>query len=240
MGSFEFMVKGVAIGFAIAAPVGPIGVLCIRRTFADGRLAGFVTGLGAATADVCYGAVAGFGLTAVSGFLLGVQDELRVFGGLFLCALGARTFFARPYAPSARMQRGGLAQAYVTTVALTLTNPATILSFVAVFAGAGLGQRSAGTAEALALIAGVFAGSAAWWLMLSAFVARWRERYPDFAALAPNAVGGAVVAGVTLGVAGKILRRINRISGLLLLAFGLASVGGVLSAKGPDLFIRLK
>ena len=238
MGSFEFLLKGVVIGFAIAAPVGPIGVLCIRRTFAEGRLSGFATGLGAATADAFYGAVAGFGLTAVSGFLLGVQDELRLFGGLFLCGLGVKTFFTRPYAPSARMQGAGLAQAYATTVALTLANPATILSFVAVFAGAGLGQKANGTLEALAMVAGVFTGSAVWWLLLTGFVARWRERYPDFAALAPNAVGGAVVAGVTLGVAGKMLRRINRASGLLLLAFGLVSVLGVLSARGPDLFLR--
>ncbi|MGH8482290.1 MAG: LysE family transporter, partial [Nevskiaceae bacterium] len=196
-----FLLKGIAIGFAIAAPVGPIGVLCIRRTFAEGRAAGFATGLGAATADAMYGAVAGFGLTAISDFLLGWQDALRLAGGLFLCGLGARTFLAKPASAAARLQGRGLAGAWLTTVALTLANPATILSFAAVFAGAGLGQQAYGSGEATALVAGVFLGSAAWWLILSGVVERWRRRHPDFAALAPGAVGGAVVTGVSVGLA---------------------------------------
>ena len=224
MAATLFLLKGLAIGFAIAAPVGPIGVLCIRRTFAEGRVAGFVTGLGAATADAFYGAVAGFGLTAISGFLLGYQDALRFAGGLFLCALGLKTFLMKPAAAGARMQGKGLVEAYATTVVLTLTNPATILSFIAVFAGAGLGQARYGTGEALAIVAGVFAGSAAWWLLLSGFVERWRRRHPEFASLAPNAVGGAVVTGVTLGVAGKTLQKVNRVSGTLLFGFGLAAL----------------
>lgn len=228
MAATLFLLKGLVLGFAIAAPVGPIGVLCIRRTFADGRLAGFVTGLGAATADALYGAVAGFGLTAVSSLLLGFQQELRLAGGLFLCALGLKTFFDKPGTAAPRVQGRGLAQAWLTTVLLTLTHPATILSFVAVFAGAGLGQQRYGVADATTLVAGVFLGSAAWWLLLSSFVERWRRRYPEFAALAPSAVGGAVVTGVTLGVAGKTLRKINRVSGLLLLAFGLAALVAVL------------
>lgn len=222
-----FLLKGLAIGFAIAAPVGPIGVLCIRRTFADGRAAGFVTGLGAATADALYGAVAGFGLAAVSGFLLGYLSELRLFGGLFLCALGLKTFLAKPRSNGARMEGAGLAQAYLTTVLLTLANPATILSFIAVFAGAGLGQHRNGFGEALALVSGVFLGSAAWWLMLSAFIDRYRRRHPEFAGWAPKPLGGAVVTGVTLGVAGKKFQRINRISGALLLAFGVAALAAL-------------
>jgi len=199
-------------------------VLCIRRTFAEGRVAGLATGLGAATADALYGAVAAFGLTAVSGLLLGWQAELRLFGGLFLCALGMKTFFARPSSAPARMQGRGPAQAYATSVVLTLTNPATILSFIAVFAGAGLGQARYGSLDASAMVAGVFLGSAGWWLILSGFVARWRSRYPEFASLAPNPLGGAVVAGVTLGVGGGYLRRINQVSGVLLAGFGLAAI----------------
>ena len=228
MGATLFLLKGLAIGFAIAAPVGPIGVLCIRRTFAEGRVAGLATGLGAATADALYGAVAGFGLTALSSFLLGYQGALRLVGGVFLCALGLKTFLSRPAAAGARMPGKGLAQAYATTVMLTLTNPATILSFIAVFAGAGLGQQGAGTVDALAIVTGVFAGSAAWWLLLSTFVDRWRQRHPEFAALAPNAVGGAVVTGVTLGVASKTLTRINQVSGVLLFGFGLVALAGLL------------
>ena len=222
--SWLFLLKGIAIGFAIAAPVGPIGVLCIRRTFADGQAAGFATGLGAATADAMYGAVAGFGLTAVSDFLLGWQMQLQVAGGLFLLALGVKTFFARPSSDSARMQGIGLAAAWATTVVLTLTNPATILSFAAVFAGAGLGQQTHGFGDALAIVLGVFAGSAAWWLLLTWFVARYARRHPDFASMADNRVGGAVVTGLTLGFASKTLQRINRASGVLLAAFGAAAL----------------
>jgi threonine/homoserine/homoserine lactone efflux protein len=222
--SWIFLLKGLAIGLAIAAPVGPIGVLCIRRTFADGHAAGFATGLGAATADALYGAVAGFGLTAIADFVLGWQMQLQLAGGAFLLALGVKTFFGKPSSESARMQGIGLAAAWATTVVLTLANPATILSFAAVFAGAGLGQHVHGFDDALALVVGVFAGSAAWWLLLSWFVARYARKHPDFASLADNRVGGAVVTGLTLGFASKNLVRINQVSGVLLAAFGVAAV----------------
>ena len=219
-----FLLEGIAIGFAIAAPVGPIGVLCIRRTFAEGRAVGFATGLGAATADAMYGAVAGFGLTAISGFLLGYQAGLRLVGGAFLLFLGVKTFLARPSTAQARARGKGLVGAWLTTAVLTLANPATILSFAAVFAGAGLGQQAYGTVEAGALVAGVFLGSAAWWLILSTVVGRWRREHPDFASLAPGAVGGAVVTGVSMGLASKTLTRINQASGVLLAAFGVAAL----------------
>src|SRR5262249_7336872 len=90
------MLRGAALGLAIAAPVGPIGVLCIRRTLADGRLNGFVSGLGAATADAAYGAIAAFGLTLVSSLLLGARMWVHLVGALFLCVLGVRTALARP------------------------------------------------------------------------------------------------------------------------------------------------
>src|SRR5689334_25341641 len=107
MAATLFLLKGLAIGFAIAAPVGPIGVLCIRRTFAEGRAAGLATGLGAATADAFYGAVAAFGLTAISGFLLDFQQALRLVGGMFLLWLGIKTFFAKPTGSAARMEGKG-------------------------------------------------------------------------------------------------------------------------------------
>ena len=135
---FELLWKGAVIGFAIAAPVGPIGLLCIRRTLAEGRLIGLVSGLGAATADAIYGLVAGFGLTAVSGFLIGQGFWLRVIGGAFLCWLGARIFVSEPATKAASVDGRGLVGAYASTLALTLTNPTTILSFVAIFAGLGV------------------------------------------------------------------------------------------------------
>src|SRR6266705_458537 len=135
----SFLLRGVAIGFSIAAPVGPIGVLCIRRTLAQGRLCGFVTGLGAATADAVYGCIAGFGLTAVSNLLVSQQTWLRLLGGLFLCYLGGKPFFDKPVEKSALSSGGAVTGAYASPFVLTLTNPMTILSFAAVFAGLGLG-----------------------------------------------------------------------------------------------------
>jgi len=220
LGALPFLLKGVLIGFAIAAPVGPIGVLCIRRTFAEGHASGFATGLGAATADAFYGAVAGFGLTAVSSFLLGYQQSLQLLGGLFLCALGIKTFVAQADGASARMEGRGLLPSYASALFLTLTNPATILSFVAVFAGAGLGRSRYGATDASAMVLGVFLGSAAWWLLLTGFIEKWRKRYPEFGSLAPGFIGSAVVTGVTLGVASPRLRRVNQVSGIVLVLFG--------------------
>src|SRR6185503_6615601 len=134
----SFLLKGMGIGFSIAAPVGPIGVLCIRRSLADGRWIGFVTGLGAASADAAYGCIAGFGLTAISNFLTGQQFWLALFGGAFLCYLGIHTFISKPPPQAATVREDGLFSAYFSTLLLTLTNPATILSFMAVFAGFGL------------------------------------------------------------------------------------------------------
>src|SRR5271157_4875386 len=137
--ALHLLLKGVIIGFSIAAPVGPIGVLCIRRSLAEGRQIGLATGLGAATADAAYGGVAGFGLTIISGFLVGHRVWLGFLGGLFLCYLGIRTFLSGPAEQAAEIRGGGLCSAYLSTLFLTLTNPMTILSFVAVFAGFGLG-----------------------------------------------------------------------------------------------------
>ncbi len=134
-----YFAQGLAIGFAIAAPVGPIGLLCIWRTLANGRLAGFVSGMGAATADACFGAVAALGLTAISSALVTHQSAVRLVGGVFLCYLGARTALTHPAMESKVGTVRSLAAAFGSTLALTLTNPTTILSFVAVFAGLGLG-----------------------------------------------------------------------------------------------------
>ncbi|HLA24836.1 MAG TPA: LysE family transporter [bacterium] len=176
---WSFLGRGLVIGFSIAAPVGPIGVLCIRRTLSDGRAAGFVSGLGAATADAVYGSIAGFGLTAISGVLVGGQARLRLVGGLFLCYLGVRTLRSRSVeggAPGgAVLPARGLAGAYATTFVLTLTNPMTIISFAAIFAGLGIAAaRDYGSAALL--VAGVFTGSALWWFILSGIASSVRGR----------------------------------------------------------------
>jgi threonine/homoserine/homoserine lactone efflux protein len=169
-----YILKGLVIGFSIAAPVGPIGLLCIRRSMAEGQRVGLATCLGAATADAGYGCVAAFGLTGVSSFLVGHRIWLSLIGSLFLCYLGVRTFISNPAVRAANVQAGRLLSAYLSTLFLTLTNPMTILSFVAVFAGLGLGA-SANYLGAGSLVAGVFIGSALWWLLLSCGAARFQS-----------------------------------------------------------------
>ncbi len=198
--------SGMIIGFSIAAPVGPIGVLCIRRTLADGRLHGLASGLGAASADAIYGSIAGFGLTAISGFLVAQGDWLRLIGGVFLVYLGARTFLTRPAERPAGAVGRGLASAYASTFALTLTNPVTILSFAAIFAGLGLAEREADYGAAVALVAGVFSGSAAWWLLLSGGVSLFRRAFTPSRMRWINRLSGAVLTGFgVLALAGGLI-----------------------------------
>jgi len=203
-----FFFRGLLIGLSIAAPVGPIGVLCIRRTLAEGLAAGLVSGLGAATADALYGFIAAFGLTFISGFLIRQEMWLRLVGGLFLCYLGVKTLLAKPAGPAQPTSTGGrgLLAAYTSTLFLTLTNPVTILFFAAIFAGLGAAGASGSYASAAILVAGVFAGSALWWLTLSGLVSLFRNRFDA-----------------------RAMRWVNRLSGLVILGFGLAAL---LSLKG--------
>ncbi|HEY3859775.1 MAG TPA: LysE family transporter [Gammaproteobacteria bacterium] len=173
---WELFLRGLIIGFAIAAPVGPIGMLVIRRTLADSRLLGLLTGLGAAVADSFYGCVGAFGLTVISGFLMSYAFWTKLIGGLFLMWLGINTFRAKPRAENVSSSKVRYATAFLSTLALTLANPATILSFMAVFAGLGLGMKAGDYGAAGIVVAGVFLGSAAWWLLLSGGVARVRHK----------------------------------------------------------------
>jgi len=188
----SFLLRGLLIGFSIAAPVGPIGALCIRRSLAEGRLVGLLTGLGAATADAVYGAIAAFGLTAVSGALVSYRTWLALLGGVFLCYLGVRTLIATPQEGTRSSRRQSIASAYGSTLILTLTNPMTILSFVAIFAGLGLGSGS-DLKGATMLVAGVFAGSAAWWLLLSTGTAMLRSKLSDASMRLVNHVSGSII-----------------------------------------------
>jgi threonine/homoserine/homoserine lactone efflux protein len=199
----NIFLQGLLLGFSIAAPVGPIGVLCIRRTLAEGRAVGLASGLGAAAADAAYGLVAAFGLTAISSVLVGQRFWLGLLGGLFLLYLGARTLFARPAEQPAHAASGrGLVGAFLSTLALTLTNPMTILSFVAIFAGLGV-AAGADYGVATLLVGGVFLGSAAWWLTLSLLVGALRSRF--------NA---------------RAMLWVNRFSGVIVLSFGLVALWG--------------
>lgn len=190
----EFFWKGFIIGISIAAPVGPIGVLCIRRTLAYGRLSGLVSGLGAATADGLYGLIAGFGLTAVTNLLLSGQAALKLVGGLFLIYLGSRIFFSSVTQQGAEANRAGLVSDYFSTLMLTVTNPMTILSFTAVFAGLGI---TAGTdySTAAALVGGVITGSAVWWLILSGAAGYFGNRFDHSRMSIVNRLSGLIVTG---------------------------------------------
>jgi threonine/homoserine/homoserine lactone efflux protein len=193
-----FLLRGLIIGFSIAAPVGPIGVLCIRRTLTEGRASGLVTGLGAATADAIYGCIAGFGLTLISSVLVAQQDWLRLIGGVFLCYLGLKTFLAKPAKQAALSKGNGLIAAYATTFLLTLTNPMTIISFVAIFTGLGLTGTSGNYMSAGVLVLGVFTGSALWWVILSVGVGIFREKISDHVLVWVNRISGAVITGFGL------------------------------------------
>lgn len=189
-------VKGLVIGFSIAAPVGPIGLLCIRRSLANGRVAGFVSGLGAATADALYGMIAALGLTVIMNSLLAHQAWLQLGGGAFLVYLGITTLRAAPPANATRTTAAtNLRSAYFSVLALTLTNPMTILSFLGIFAGLGFGKETTGALPTCSLVLGVFLGSAAWWLLLSS-VAGWlggRLHHGGLHML--NVFSGLVIAG---------------------------------------------
>ncbi|MBM3179707.1 MAG: LysE family translocator [Chloroflexi bacterium] len=182
--------RGILIGFAIAAPVGPIGVLCIRRTLSHGKLAGFLSGLGAATADMLYGAIAAFGLTVITNLLVENTSWLRIIGGCFLLYLGIKTFLEKPADHAAQANQSGYFGAYLSTFFLTITNPITILSFAAIFAGTLLGEK---INQPLVMVAGVFIGSACWWLALSLGVGLMRSRLDQNHMVWINRISGAII-----------------------------------------------
>lgn len=176
----DYLLKGLIIGFSIAAPVGPIGVLTIKRTLTEGRLSGFVTGMGAAFADAAYGAIAGFGLITVSSFLISQEFAIKLIGGVFLLYLGTKSFLSKPPTKEAKVDSKGLFNNFVSTFFLTITNPSTILSFLAIFAGLGLASVKANYLSSMTLVLGVLIGSALWWFILSSLVSFFRQKItPD-------------------------------------------------------------
>src|SRR5688572_719270 len=192
------LLKGLLFGFVLAAIVGPMWVLCFRRTIEQGVAAGLVSGLGIAVADAIYGAIAAFGLTAISGFLFAHSLWIGLAGVAFLAWLGVRALVAKPAdlaaTPNGLASRS-LGAAFASTLTLTLANPPTILAFTAMFAGLGL-AAGANYQSAALIVAGVFVGSAAWWLILVAGAAALRARLST-----------------------RLLRAINVVSGVTILAF---------------------
>lgn len=187
------LLKGLLIGLSIAAPVGPIGILCIRRTLAQGKMYGFVSGLGAASADAVYGLIAGLGLDLAVDFIEGHQIWLQLVGSLFLFYLGIKTFRSQASETPANAAGKRLIGAYSSVFFLTLTNPMTILSFAGIFAGLGFSRSHAGSA--LTLVLGVFAGSALWWILLSFGVGWFRNRIATRGLGVINRLAGAIIVG---------------------------------------------
>jgi threonine/homoserine/homoserine lactone efflux protein len=199
----EIFFKGLILGFSIAAPVGPIGVLCIRKTLQHGRLSGFFSCLGAAAADTIYGIIAAFGLTMVSDFMTSQQLWLRLIGGAFLIYLGISTYRSKPYAKTSAIAHKTLTKDFISTFLLTMTNPMTILTFLAIFAGLGFTGES--NTSATWLVSGVFFGSTLWWLILSEGVTLFRKK------LSPT-----------------VMVWVNRFAGMLIMGFGAAALISVL------------
>jgi threonine/homoserine/homoserine lactone efflux protein len=199
MDSLLFFAKGAAVGFAIAAPVGPIGVLCVRRTLAFGPLTGLVSGFGAAVADALFGVIAAFGLTMISSWMSRNESAFRLVGGAFLIYLAWRILShaapansTAPAEPSARLD---LASAFGSTFVLTLTNPITIVAFLGVFATVGVGELASDRLLAGALVVGVFAGSALWWLVLAGGAGLLRDQLDGGGLVWVNRASGAVMLG---------------------------------------------
>jgi threonine/homoserine/homoserine lactone efflux protein len=194
-------IQGVVIGLTLAVPVGPISLLCIRRAAADGRLHGIVSGLGGATADSFYAAVAVLGLTVISGFILAQQIFFRVMAGLVLIGIGAKVFLSVPEEP---LENGGhepYYRNYLSMLAITLANPLTILFFIIVLPGFGIVIGGMSLLTSVEFILGIFSGSVLWWVVLCGAVASVRSR-----------------------LTAKNLGLINRISGILIVLFGIGTL----------------
>lgn len=202
----SLLIRGLLLGISVAAPVGPMSVLCMRRTLSDGRVAGLITGLAIASADATYAAIGGFGLTAVSGFLNSYAFWLRLLGGLFMCYLGIKIFLTPPAKEAASIgSKTDYLRLFMGAYLLTMTNPTTIFSFAAILASIGLGAGSDFGATGL-VVFGIFVGSVLWWLFLLTGISLLRHR------LTPSVLGW-----------------INRISGLIIIGFGLLAFIAIFS-----------
>jgi threonine/homoserine/homoserine lactone efflux protein len=194
-------VQGIIIGLTLAVPVGPISLLCIRRAIADGRLHGIVSGLGVATADSLYAAIAVLGLTVISGLILAQQVFCRSVAGFVLIAVGIKVFLAVPPEPGGNRGHASYQNDYFSMLAVALANPLTILFFIVVLPGFGIVLGGTSLIASFEFVLGIFAGSVAWWIILCGAVGSVRSR---------------------LSI--RNLRLINRISGTLIICAGIGTL----------------
>lgn len=199
-----FLLKGCLIGFSIAMPVGPIGLLCMRNTLTYGMTCGMICGLGAACADTIYGALAGFGITSVSVFLNNHREMLQLMGAMFLCYLGVTTILSKPKKQTMNIISGSTMRMFLSTFFLTLTNPLTLFSFAGVFAGLGIGNEGANVNDAMMTTTGVFVGSATWWFILTGICKYFKRKINT-----------------------KITKWLNHLSGAVIFTFGIIALASI-------------
>ena len=205
----SIFIKGFMIGLVVAAPLGPIGIISLQRTLSKGYLSGLFSGLGISTADAIYGAVATFGVTAISSFLISQELWLKIIGGIVICGLGIRIYSQAGYQKmSASANNKTCLGAYFSALILTLFNPAIIFSFVAIFASLVIVYTKTNPIATLLLIGGVFWGSAIWWVFLSGMASRLKTQFTE-----------------------SFMKKINYISGVLIAGFGLVMVGSAVIIK---------
>lgn len=199
---FPVWLRGLMLGLALSAPVGPIGLLCIRRTIDRGPLVGFVTGLGAATADAFYATLAAFGVSAIIGWLADYSQELRIIGGAIMAGMAYSIYSARPTAPAKAQTASSFVGSYTSGFALTFTNPITVLAIIALVATLAGGET---WWEALMLVTGVFAGAAGWWLLLVGIATLIRDKFTVRTIIYLNRATGVMLALFGVGVMGYAL-----------------------------------
>jgi threonine/homoserine/homoserine lactone efflux protein len=205
MQSLELLLRGAVAGLAISAPVGPVNVLCVSRTLTRGRSKGIISGLGAAAADTIYGSIAGFSISFIIGWLVRELFWIRLVGGLLLIAIGVVYYFKRPRSLQEASQAGSTGSDVATTFLLTLTNPTTILSFLAVLAVLGLGEHRPWTLTVF-LVLGIFTGSMFWWILLAVVSGYFRDRFNDRAVVWLNRIAALAIGAfglITMGLAVK-------------------------------------
>jgi threonine/homoserine/homoserine lactone efflux protein len=191
--ALELGIKGVVAGLAISAPVGPVNVLCVSRTLAGGRVAGLVSGLGAAAADTIYGAIAGFSISFIIEFLIRQESRIRLGGGILLIGIGILYFRKKPLSLQEQRRTSGHST-FATAFLLNLTNPTTVLSFLAVLAGLGLSQKAALWLNCV-LVSGIFVGAMLWWTILALLTNHFRERFHQRAMRWMNRIAGIAIGG---------------------------------------------
>jgi threonine/homoserine/homoserine lactone efflux protein len=190
-------IQGIIIGLTLAVPVGPISLVCIHRTVANGRLHGIVSGFGVATADSFYAAVAFLGLTAVSGLIIGHQTEFRLVAAIALILVGIQVFRSVPAAVRDNPDPESFVRDYLSLLAIAAANPLTIIFFITILPGFGVVAHGTTLITAVPFVAGIFLGSAVWWIILCGSLGSVRSRLST-----------------------ENLRRINQVSGILITVFG--------------------